>query len=78
MHDPADWPEELLSAVHRRVFLIISEGYENVAPMPVFVTEADGRVTALGGGAPVPGVDMSVTGCTTRPRRALTLFGAFD
>lgn len=52
MHDPADWPEELLSAVHRRVFLIISEAYENVAPMPVIVTKADGRVTDRGEGRP--------------------------
>lgn len=80
MHNPAGWPEELLSALHRRVFLMPSTGmiaalvtgwadagviagppmgYEDVAPMPVIVTEAGGRVTDLGG-TPVLQGDMSV------------------
>ncbi|MEU6555281.1 inositol monophosphatase family protein [Streptomyces sp. NPDC046915] len=80
MHNPAGWPEELLSALHRRVFLIPSTGmiaalvtgqadagviagppmgYEDVAPMPVIVTEAGGRVTDLSGASVLDG-DMSV------------------
>ncbi|GCD96093.1 inositol monophosphatase family protein [Embleya hyalina] len=80
MHNPAGWPEELLSALHRRVFLVPSSGmiaalvtgwadagviagppmgYEDVAPMPVIVGEAGGRVTDLGG-TPVLEGDMSV------------------
>ncbi|MGW5122237.1 inositol monophosphatase family protein, partial [Streptomyces noursei] len=80
MHNPAGWPEELLSTLHRRVFLTPSTGiiaalvtgradagviagpsmgYEDVAPMPVIVTEAGGRVTDLGGTSVLRG-DMSV------------------
>ncbi|WP_427922429.1 inositol monophosphatase family protein [Streptomyces sp. cg40] len=80
MHNPAGWPEELLSALHRRVFLIPSTGmiaalvtgrvdagviagppmgYEDVAPMPVIVTEAGGRVTDLSGASVLEG-DKSV------------------
>ncbi|WP_317453586.1 inositol monophosphatase family protein [Streptomyces sp. CBMA152] len=80
MHNPAGWPEELLSALHRRVLLVPSTGmiaalvtgradagiiagppmgYEDVAPMPVIVTEAGGRVTDLGGASVLEG-DMSV------------------
>jgi histidinol-phosphatase len=80
MHNPAGWPEELLSALHRRVFLVPSTGvivalvtgradagviagpplgYEDVAPMPVIVTEAGGLVTDLGGASVLEG-DMSV------------------
>ncbi|MFF4674933.1 inositol monophosphatase family protein [Streptomyces sp. NPDC001279] len=80
MHNPAGWPEELLSALHRRVFLMPSTGmiaalvtgwanagviagppmgYEDVAPIPVIVTEAGGRVTDLGGASVLQG-DMSV------------------
>lgn len=80
MHNPAGWPEELLSALHRRVFLTPSTGmiaalvtgradagviagppmgYEDVAPMPVIVTEAGGRVTDLSGASVLEG-DMSV------------------
>ncbi|WP_240802044.1 inositol monophosphatase family protein [Streptomyces sp. A1136] len=80
MHNPAGWPEELLSALHRRVFLIPSSGmiaalvtgwadagviagppmgYEDVAPMPVIVTDAGGRVTDLSGASVLQG-DMSV------------------
>ncbi|MFD5538295.1 inositol monophosphatase family protein [Streptomyces sp. NPDC127079] len=80
MHNPAGWSEELLSALHRRVFLIPSTGmiaalvtggadagviagppmgYEDVAPMPVIVTEAGGRVTDLEGASVLRG-DMSV------------------
>ncbi|MFF1561558.1 inositol monophosphatase family protein [Streptomyces sp. NPDC058279] len=80
MHNPAGWPEELLSTLHRRVFLIPSTGmiaalvtgwadagviagppmgYEDVAPMPVIVTEAGGRVTDLSGASVLQG-DMSV------------------
>ncbi|WEB45461.1 inositol monophosphatase [Streptomyces yunnanensis] len=80
MHNPAGWPEELLSALHRRVFLSPSTGmiaalvtgwadagviagppmgYEDVAPMPVIVTEAGGKVTDLGGTSVLRG-DTSV------------------
>ncbi|MER6611164.1 inositol monophosphatase family protein [Streptomyces sp. NPDC000927] len=80
MHNPAGWSEELLSALHRRVFLMPSTGmiaalvtgwadagviagppmgYEDVAPIPVIVTEAGGRVTDLGGASVLQG-DMSV------------------
>lgn len=78
--NPAGWPEELLTALHRQVFLMASMscivdlvtgradalviagppmGYEDVAPMPVIVTEAGGRVTDLGGTSVLEG-DMTV------------------
>ncbi|MGW1893336.1 inositol monophosphatase family protein [Streptomyces sp. NPDC002004] len=78
--NPAGWPEELLVALHRQVFLMASMGcivdlvtgradavviagppmgYEDVAPMPVIVTEAGGRVTDLGGASVLEG-DMTV------------------
>ncbi|WP_208297426.1 inositol monophosphatase family protein [Actinophytocola oryzae] len=69
MGNPGTWPEELLLALHRRVFLSTSGGttglatgqvdayviagfpmgYEDVAPLPVIVGEAGGRVTDLSG-----------------------------
>src|SRR5262245_31311653 len=69
MGNPGTWPEELLLALHRRVFLLTQGGtvglatgeldayviagapmgYEDVAPLPVIVTEAGGRVTDLSG-----------------------------
>ncbi|MEV5599662.1 inositol monophosphatase family protein [Streptomyces sp. NPDC052496] len=79
-HHIAGWPETLLTALHRRVFLVPSEGgvldvlagradalvvagpalgYENLAPLPVLVAEAGGRVTDLTG-APVLEGDGSV------------------
>ncbi|WP_406466052.1 hypothetical protein OHB07_36295 [Streptomyces sp. NBC_00111] len=87
---PAGWPEELLTALHRQVFLMASMGcivdlvtgradavviagppmgYEDVAPMPVIVSEAGGRVTDLSGGPVLEG-DMTVwppTAYSTRP-----------
>jgi len=78
--NPAGWPEELLTALHRQVFLMASMGcivdlvtgradalviagppmgYWDVAPMPVIVSEAGGRVTDLGGGPVLEG-DMTV------------------
>ncbi|WP_328306612.1 inositol monophosphatase [Streptomyces sp. NBC_00442] len=78
--NPAGWPEELLTALHREVFLMASMGcvvdlvtgradavvvagppmgYEDVAPLPVIVAEAGGRVTDLGGGSVLEG-DMTV------------------
>ncbi|AEM82362.1 inositol monophosphatase [Streptomyces violaceusniger Tu 4113] len=80
MHNPVGWPEELLIALHRQVFLLPSTGgivdlvtgradavvvagppmgYEDVAPMPVIVTEAGGRVTDLSGTSVLEG-DMTV------------------
>ncbi len=69
MGNPGTWPEELMTALHRRVFLFpygdtvalvtgqvdavvisgVPMGYEDVAPMPVIVGEAGGRVTDLDG-----------------------------
>ncbi|WP_405827942.1 inositol monophosphatase family protein [Streptomyces sp. NBC_01176] len=78
--NPAGWPEQLLTALHRQVFLMASMGcvvdlvtgradavviagppmgYEDLAPMPVIVSEAGGRVTDLGGEAVLQG-DMTV------------------
>jgi histidinol-phosphatase len=78
--NPAGWPEELLTALHRQVFLMASMGcvvdlvtgradavviagppmgYQDVAPLPVIVSEAGGRVTDLGGGSVLEG-DMTV------------------
>lgn len=80
MHNPVGWPEELLIALHRQVFLLPSMGgivdlvtgradavviagppmgYQDVAPMPVIVTEAGGRVTDLSGTSVLEG-DMTV------------------
>ncbi|MYW02247.1 inositol monophosphatase family protein [Streptomyces sp. SID3343] len=80
LHNPAGWPEELLIALHRRVFLTPATsgvadlvtgrvdamvvagppmGYEDVAPLPVIVTEAGGRVTDLGGDSVLTG-DMTI------------------
>ncbi len=67
--NPGTWPEELLVALHRRVFLVGGAdfigvmtgrldafviaggpmGYEDVAPLPVIMREAGGRVSDLGG-----------------------------
>ncbi|MFE9746989.1 inositol monophosphatase family protein [Saccharothrix saharensis] len=67
--NPGTWSEELLAALHRRVFLFPSGdvvglvtgqvdafvvagapmGYEDLAPLPVIVHEAGGRVTDLDG-----------------------------
>ncbi len=90
MHNPAGWPEELLTVLHRQVFLLPSMGgivdlvtgrtdavviagppmgYEDVAPMPVIVTEAGGRVTDLGGTAVLEG-DMSVLATNGRLHHA--------
>lgn len=69
MGNPGTWPEELLLALHRQVFLGTSGGtvglvtgqvdayliaglpmgYEDVAPLPVIINEAGGRVTDLSG-----------------------------
>ncbi|MET8291186.1 inositol monophosphatase family protein [Streptomyces sp. NPDC005132] len=78
--NPAGWPEELLTALHRQVFLMASMGcivdlvtgradavviagppmgYEDVAPLPVIVSEAGGRVTDLDGTSVLQG-DMTV------------------
>ncbi|WP_406293145.1 inositol monophosphatase [Embleya sp. NBC_00888] len=80
MHNPAGWPEELLTALHRRVFLAPSAngvvdlvtgridamvvagpalGYEDVATLPVIVSEAGGRVTDLDGESVLTG-DMTI------------------
>ncbi|WP_043455530.1 inositol monophosphatase family protein [Streptomyces fulvoviolaceus] len=80
MHNPGGWPEELLTALHRRVLLTPSTGavaalvtghadawvvagppmgHEDVAPLPVIVAEAGGRVTDLGGASVLAG-DMTV------------------
>ncbi|MFF7244347.1 inositol monophosphatase family protein [Embleya sp. NPDC008237] len=80
MHNPAGWPEELLTALHRRVFLTPAAsgvadlvtgridamvvagppmGYEDVATLPVIVSEAGGRVTDLGGDPVLTG-DMTI------------------
>jgi histidinol-phosphatase len=75
MGNPGTWPEELLLALHRRVFLFPvggsvglvtgqvdayviagpAMGYEDVAPLPVLVSEAGGRVTDLAGGSVLTG-----------------------
>ena len=79
MGNPGTWSEELLLALHRRVFLSTSGGdvglvtgqvdalviagfpmgYEDLAPLPVIVGEAGGRVTDLAGN-PVLSGDGSV------------------
>lgn len=79
MVNPGTWSEELLTALHREVFLIPSGdtiglvtaqvdalviagapmGYEDLAPLPVIVGEAGGRVTDLSG-APVLAGDGTV------------------
>jgi histidinol-phosphatase len=79
MANPGTWSAELVTALHRQVFLspagdtpllLTGEidamvvagapmGYEDVAPLPVLVTEAGGRVTDLTG-APVLTGDGSV------------------
>jgi histidinol-phosphatase len=75
MINPGTWSEELLTALHRRVFLQITGdtvglvtgrvdavviagapmGYEDLAPLPVLVGEAGGRVTDLAGGPVLTG-----------------------
>ncbi len=72
MGNPGTWSSELMSTLHRNVFLVPSGyvpglalgqidavvvagfpmGYEDLAPLPVIVGEAGGRVTDLTG-APV-------------------------
>lgn len=79
MANPGTWSDELVAALHRKVFLspagdtpllltghidamVIAGapmGYEDVAPLPMLVTEAGGRVTDLTG-APVLTGDGSV------------------
>ena len=79
MGNPGTWSEELLQALHRRVFLVpgggtvgvatgqieayviagAPMGYEDLAPLPVIVHEAGGRVTDLAG-APVLAGDGTV------------------
>ncbi|MFL6121033.1 inositol monophosphatase family protein [Actinophytocola sp.] len=79
MGNPGTWSEELLFALHRRVFLFPSGGtvgvatgqldayviagapmgYEDLAPLPVIIGEAGGRVTDLTG-APVLSGDGTV------------------
>lgn len=69
MGNPGTWSEELVSTLHRQVFLTptgttgglvmgqidamvvagFPMGYEDLAPLPVIVTEAGGRVTDLSG-----------------------------
>lgn len=77
--NPAGRPEELLTALHRQVFLVAlmgcivdlvtgradalviagpPMGYWDVAPIPVIVSEAGGRVTGLGCGPVLEG-DMT-------------------
>lgn len=75
MINPGTWSEELLSTLHRHVFLqttgdtvglvtgqidamVIAGapmGYEDVAPMPVLIGEAGGRVTDLSGNSVLTG-----------------------
>jgi histidinol-phosphatase len=75
MINPGTWSEDLLTALHRRVFLqttgdtvglvtgrvdavVIAGapmGYEDLAPLPVIVGEAGGRVTDLAGGPVLTG-----------------------
>jgi len=75
MVNPGTWSEELLTALHRKVFLqttgdtvglvtgrvdavVIAGGpmgYEDLAPLPVIVAEAGGRITSLTGAPVLPG-----------------------
>ena len=75
MGNPGTWSEELLTALHRGVFLMpgggtiavvtgqsdayviagAPMGYEDVAPLPVIVHEAGGRVTDLAGASVLSG-----------------------
>ncbi|WP_207926877.1 inositol monophosphatase family protein [Actinocrispum wychmicini] len=74
--NPATWSDELLLALHRKVFLMgytggvtdlvtdrvdavvvagFPMGYEDLAPLPVLVEEAGGKVTDLSGGPVLTG-----------------------